>query len=63
MVDAVNLVRGEAGAEVAERVRIHLFEQREHPHAFIGTESGGRKQERGREGNQDSFHEDKDRLF
>ena len=63
MVDAVDLVGGEAGAEVAERVCVHFLQQREQPHAFIGPEGGRREHQRGREGNQDTFHADKDMLF
>ena len=46
VVDAVDLLRGEPGAEVAQGVAVHLLEQRQQPQALVGAQ-GGRHQQQG----------------
>ena len=46
MGDAVDLLRGEPGAEVAQGVAVHFLQQRQEPHSLVGAQ-GGRQQEEG----------------
>ena len=62
MVYAVDLFRREAGADIAERVAVHLLEQRQEPHALIGAQGGRHQQEGGGEGKQDFLHISSNKL-
>ena len=55
MVDAVDLVRGQAAAEIGHGLSVHLLEQRQEPHALIGAGAEGKGREN-REGTKNFFH-------
>ena len=46
VIDAVDLFRREPGTQIAHGVAVHLLEQREEPHSFVGTQRDRRQQER-----------------
>ena len=49
IVDAVDLFSREAAAKVRHSLRVHLLQQREHPHALVCPQDGGCRQEQGGE--------------
>ena len=56
MVDAVDLVRSEPGAEVVQGLAVHLLEQRKEPHSLVGAQGGRHEQQSGGNGKEKFLH-------
>ena len=56
VVDAVDLLGREAGAEVTERVAVHLLDQGKKPHSLVGAQGGRHQEECGGDRKEDLFH-------